>query len=213
MSITLSRKAGLRLVGVGVFGAAIVVAANGPGVFAGLKAEADTVANPLAATAGTLVLELDGAASFGAAISNMAPGDSGTRFIELKNSGTLGARNLKMKIATSGDDVLETGAKALQVKVESCSVPFGNDGSCTDQGGAATQFGTQAVSAYSAIQPFASAVTLDPEASIFLKVTTSLPNFDETTTNGTAPADTVQGKTAELVYTFEQAQNEAVATL
>ena len=34
-----------------------------------------------------------------------------------------------------------------------------------------------------------------------------------TTTNGTAPVDTVQGKSVNLVYTFQQAQNEAVATL
>ena len=211
MSITLTRKAGLRLLGVGVFGAAIVVAANGPGVFAGLKAEADTVANPLAATAGTLVLDLNGKADFATAISNMAPGDSGVRYIELKNTGTLGARNLKVKIATDGADVLETGAKALQIKVESCTVAFANDGSCTE--GGATQVISQAVSAYSTFNPFATAVTLDSEDSVFLKVTTALPEFDETTTNGTAPADGVQGKSVSLVYTFQQAQNEAVSTL
>ena len=212
MSITLSRKTGLRMAGVGVVGAAIIVAANGPGVFAGLKAEADTVANPLAATAGTLVLDLAGTADFATAISNMAPGDSGTRYIELKNSGSLGARNLKVKIATSGDDVLETGSKALEVKIESCSAAFVS-GACGDSGGAATQVAKQAVSSYSTFNAFAVPVTLAPAASTFLKVTTSLPEFDETTTNGTAPADGVQGKSVNLVYTFQQAQNEAVSAL
>lgn len=212
MSITLSRKAGLRLVGVGVFGAAIVVAANGPGVFAGLKAEADTVANPLAATAGTLVLDLNGKADFATAISNMAPGDSGSRYIELKNTGTLGARNLKVKIATDGADVLESGDKALRVKVESCSTAFVS-GVCGDNGGAATQVSNQVVSSYAAFNDFAVPVTLAPAASTFLKVTTSLPEFDETTTNGTAPSGTVQGASVNLVYTFQQAQNEAVSAL
>lgn len=212
MSITLSRRASLRLAGVGVIGAAIVVAANGPGVFAGLKAEADTVANPLAATAGTLVLDLNGKADFATAVSNMAPGDSGTRYIELKNTGTLGARNLKVKIATDGDDVLEAGEKALRIKVESCSVAF-VDGACGDNGGAAAQVTNQVVSAYSSFSDFAVPVTLAPEASTFLKVTTSLPEFDETTTNGSAPSGTVQGKTVNLVYTFQQAQNEAVSAL
>lgn len=212
MSITLSRKTGLRMAGVGVVGAAIIVAANGPGVFAGLKAEADTVANPLAATAGTLVLDLNGTADFATAISNMAPGDSGTRYIELKNTGTLGARNLKVKIATDGADVLETGDKALRIKVESCSTAFVS-GACGDSGGAATQVSNQVVSAYSAFNDFSVPVTLAPAASTFLKVTTSLPDSTETTTNGTAPADTVQGKTVNLVYTFQQAQNEAVSGL
>ena len=57
MSITKpSRKTTLRLAGVGVVGAAMLVAANGPGVFAGLKAEA-AVATPMAATAGTLLAQ------------------------------------------------------------------------------------------------------------------------------------------------------------
>lgn len=212
MSISLSRKAGLRMAGVGVIGAAVIVAANGPGVFAGLKAEADTVANPMAATTGTLVLALDGVASFDDAISGMAPGDSGVRYVQLNNTGTLGARNLKVKIAASGDSVLTTGDKALRVKVESCSVAFAA-GACSDAGGAATQVSNQVVSGLSTFASFAVPVTLDAGDSVFVKVTTSLPDADETTTNGTAPAGTVQGKSASLVYTFQQAQNEAVTAL
>jgi hypothetical protein len=210
MSIKLSRKANLRLAGVGVIGAAIIVAANGPGVFAGLKAEADTVANPMAANTGDLILALDGAASFATTIDNMAPGDSGTRYIRLDNTGSLGARNLKVKIATDGDDVLEAGDKALRIKVESCSVAF-VDGAC--DGGAATQVSNQVVSAYVAFNDFATPIVLDSGDSTFLKVTTSLPDANETTTNGNAPAGTVQGKTVNLVYTFQQAQNEVVASL
>lgn len=212
MSISLSRKAGLRLAGVGIIGAAVVVAANGPGVFAGLKAEADTVANPMAATTGTLVLALDGVASFDDSISNMAPGDSGVRYVQLDNTGSLGSRNLKVKIATTGDDVLETGDKALRIKVESCSVAFA-DGACGDSGGAATQVSNAVVSSYSTYVDFAVPITLDSGDSTFLKVTTSLPDADETTTNGNAPSGTVQGKSVNLVYTFQQAQNEVVASL
>ena len=75
------------------------------------------------------------------------------------------------------------------------------------------QVANQVVSAYADYNDFLVPVTLDAGASTFLKVTTTLPDTDETTTNGTAPSGTVQGKTVNLVYTFQQAQNEAVSAL
>lgn len=216
MRFSLSRSAGLRLTGLGIIGTSLLVAASGPGVFAGLKAEANTAINPMAATTGTLVVALDGTASFASSIANMKPGDSGIRYIRLDNTGTLAARSLKVKVDATGDAVLISGAKALTIKVDSCTQEF-TAGSCSGTG--STQIGATVVSGLASFTDFSGAPTLTAASnsattdSLWLKVTMALPDTDETTSNGSFPTGTVQAKSANLVFTFQEAQQEGVSTL
>lgn len=208
MSITKpSRKATIRLAGVGVIGASLLVAANGPGVFAGLKAEA-AVATPMAATTGTLKLDLANGAAFAANIDKLAPGDTVTRYVDLTNSGDLAAQALKFKVDTTGDAVLTTGAKAVTMSIKSCSVAWAS-GACS--GTEKNQASDTSVGSLGTMAAFANSVDLAAGDSIFLKVVFTLPSsIDETTTDGTAPAGTVQGKSATVKVTFQESQRTAV---
>ena len=208
MSITKpSRKTTLRLAGVGVVGAAMLVAANGPGVFAGLKAEA-AVPTPMAATTGTLKLDLTNGANFAAAIDKLAPGDTVTRYVQLTNSGDLAAQALKFKVETTGDAVLTSGAKSVTMSIKSCSVAWAS-GACS--GTEKSQAGDASVSTFSGMTAFSNSVDLDVAGSTFLKVVFTLPSsIDETTTDGTLPSGTVQGKSATVKVTFQESQRTAV---
>lgn len=209
MSITKpSRKSTLRLAGVGVVGAAMLVAANGPGVFAGLKAEA-AVATPMAATAGTLKLDLTNGANFAAAIDKLAPGDTVTRYVQLTNSGNLAAQALKFKVDATGDSVLTTGAKSVTMSIKSCTVAW-TTGACTG-GTEANQASDASVASFASMTDFSNSVSLDVNGSTYLKVVFTLPaSIDETTTDGTLPSGTVQGKTANLKVTFQESQRTSV---
>jgi hypothetical protein len=46
----------------------------------------------------------------------------------------------------------------------------------------------------------------------FLQVRIELPNQNETTVNGNLPANTVQGGSVDITYTFDLAQRVAVTT-
>lgn len=211
MSITKpSRKAGIRVAGIGVIGAAILVAANGPGVFAGLKAEA-VAANPMAATTGTLQLDLNGKAAFAANIDKLAPGDTVTRYVDLANSGTLAAQALKVKVEATGDAVLTSGAKSLTMQITSCDVAW-TSGACS--GTEKNQAPEASVATFSSMTDFTNSVDLAADnGALFLKVVFALPaSIDETTTDGTLPADTVQGKAASLKVTFQESQRTKVDT-
>ena len=203
-----SRPAALRIAGVTVVGAAIIVAANGPGVFAGLKATASTVNNPMAATTGTLklVINSDGVAAFSANVSDLAPGDTVSRNLELDNTGTLAGKALKMKVTPDdATSVLATGAKALTVTVASC----------TDNTYSSCSTSQVAATAISGLADFA-AFTNSPsmaknDGKAYLKITVGMPDVNEEVVDGTLPADTVQGKSINLTYTFQETQRDGAA--
>ena len=208
MSITKpSRRAALRIAGVSVIGASILVAATGPGVFAGLKATASTTGNPMKATSGTLklVINSSGIAAFSADVPDMAPGDSVSRNIELDNTGTLDGKALKMKVtADDASSVLATGDKALKVTVASCA--DSTYASCST-----AQISSTTIAGLADYVAFTSSPTMAKiSGKAYLKITVALPDTTEETVDGTLPAGTVQGKTLNLTYSFMETQRDAV---
>ena len=209
MSITKpSRRAALRAAGVTVVGAAILVAANGPGVFAGLKATA-TPANPMKATAGTLKLVVNnaGQAAFSADVTDLAPGDSVSRNIQLDNTGKLAGKDLKLKVTPSdAASVLATGSTALKITVASCT--DNTYASCST-----SQIPATAVSGLADYVAFSNSPTMAKETGkAYLKVTVELPDVSEETVDGTLPSGTVQGQSVNLTYTFQESQRTGVAS-
>jgi hypothetical protein len=209
MSITMpSRRAALRVAGVTVAGAAILVAANGPGVFAGLKATASTVNNPMKATTGSLklVVNSDGIATFAADVADLAPGDSVARNIELDNTGNLAGKALKMKVTPSdATSVLVTGNKALKVTVASCS-------DATYTSCSTSQIAETVVSGLADYAPFVNSPTMAKnDGKAYLKITVALPDTTEESIDGVLPDGTVQGKSVNLTYTFQETQRDGIA--
>lgn len=200
-----SRPAALRVAGVTVVGAAILVAANGPGVFAGLKATASTVNNPMKATSGTLKLEINsaGLAAFSADVADLAPGDTVSRNIELDNTGNLAGKALKFKVTPDdATSVLATGAKALKVSVASCTDDTYS--SCST-----SQITSTVVSGLSDYVAFSNSPTMAKSTGkAYLKLTVELPDVTEESTNGALPDGTVQGKTLNLTYSFQETQRD-----
>jgi hypothetical protein len=210
MSITKpSRRAALRVAGVTVVGAAVLVAANGPGVFAGLKATASTVNNPMKASSGTLKLVINsaGVASFSADVADLAPGDSVARTLELDNTGNLGGKALKMKVTPSdATSVLVIGDKALKVTVASCT--DATYASCST-----SQIAATAVTGLADYVAFTNSPTMvKNDGKAYLKITVALPDTAEESVDGVLPDGTVQGKTVNLSYTFQETQRDAVAS-
>jgi len=169
-------------------------------VFAGLNAVAN---NPVAqgVSSGTLSLTMSAnGAGFSSAISNMAPGDVVNRYVALTSGGTLAT-----KLTTDS-------ANGLQVTVKSCSVAW-NATAGTCGGTTTTLLASSPISGLTSAAP-GSLVTgaIASNTTYNLQVSTQLPNQSETTTNGTFPANTIQGLTANLTWNFTEAQRTATTT-
>lgn len=209
---SLRKGAALRVASVSLVTASALVIGNSAGVFAALTA---TTSNPAgqSVSSGTLSLTMaSGAdsAGFSTSITNLAPGDSESRYVDLTNGGSLDAQSLTLAIAATGDAALVTDGvspvttKALTVTVASCSVPWTvATGVCS--GTASTEIPATTLSDFSTAQGFGNGDMATLEVR-FLKITTTLPDQDEVTVDGAAPANTVQGKSASLVFTFSEAQ-------
>jgi Camelysin metallo-endopeptidase len=209
------RPAWRPLVGAVAGGALLVTA--GFGVWASLNATAFNT-TPQSINSGTLSLTVaDNGAGFTSAISNMAPGDVVNRYVDLTNGGTLAAQALTMGIAATGSSVLITdgttpATKALRVSINSCSTSWTpTTGVCSGSGTVGSLLSATPLSALStaASLPVAS---LASGAVQHLQVVVALPDQTETTTNGAAPATTIQGATASLTYTFNEGQRTATTT-
>ena len=203
-----SRRAALRIAGASIVIASVVVAANGPGIFAGLKATASTAANPMQATSGTLKLVVNGSgiAAFSADVPDLAPGDSVSRTIQLDSTGTLDGRALRLKVTPDdASSVLATGEKALRITVASCT--DGTYSSC-----ATSQIPSTPVSGLADFVAFSNSPTMAKgNGRAFLKITVALPDTTEETVDGVLPAGSVQGKALNLSYAFTMTQRDAVA--
>lgn len=196
--------------------AAVAVAGlliTGGGVYAGLNAVAtNTTAETV--NAGTLSLTMaDNGTGFSQNISNMAPGDVVNRFVDLTNAGTLAAQNLTLAVADGNSSILSTNAtKGLLVTVSSCTSAWVVAGGTATCGDALKPNGTQIFSAPMAsmgTQTLASGALTGP---YHYEISLTLPDQNETTTNGTPPATTVQGATAALTWTFGETQRAATTT-
>lgn len=188
---------------------AVGLSLTGAGVYAALSAQAtNTTAESI--SSGTLSLRLSaatGSAGFDQAISNLAPGDTVNRYIELDNDGSLAAQGLTLKAADTVNSRLTTDAAAgLQVSVKSCPTLWAA-GVCA----APTTLVSTSVSALKA-----TAATLlsgaVPAGVQHLQVSVSLPDASEVTVNGVKPANSIQGLSANLTWTFTEAQRDGATS-
>lgn len=190
----------------------------GFGVWAGLDATAFN-SSPQSIDSGTLSLTLaDNGDGFTQSITNMAPGDVVNRYVDLTNGGSLDAQGLTLAVTATGDAALITDGtspattKALTVAVSSCSTSWtASTGVCSSTGTVTSLLTATTLSALSSANSLISG-SITAGAVEHLKVAVQLPDQSETTTNGTAPTTTIQGKSASLTYTFDEAQRTATTT-
>jgi hypothetical protein len=224
-----------RLVAIGLIGvsAAAVITS---GVFASLNATA-TNTTPEAVKDGTLSLTLaqtgtslglttqtTGTVAAGSLL-NLAPGDTVNRYVTLTNgvskdaalatgvTGGIDAKNLTLAIAATGTPTMITDGsapatnKALQVTVNSCTVPW-SAGVCSAP---TVEIASTMLGTFSAAKPLATASWLAGDVK-FLQVSITLPDQAETTVNGQTPTPTVQGGIVNLSYTFTEVQRDKIVT-
>jgi spore coat-associated protein N len=193
--------------------AAVGIAITGAGVYAALNATAFNT-SPEQVTSGTLKLDMaangDG---FSQSVSNLAPGDVVNRYVDLSNDGTLAAKDITLAVSDSGSSLLSTdSSKGLHVTVVQCSggtfTP--TTGACS--GAPSTLVNNMALSSMVSTPQSVVAGAIAVGAAYHFKVSLTLPDQNETTTNGTLPAGTIQGLTANLTWTFSESQRTATTT-
>lgn len=191
-----------------------ILAISATGVLAALGATAFN-STPQRAEAGTLSLTMaNNGAGFSSAVSGLAPGDVVQRYVDLTNGGTLAAQGLTLAVTSSATNPLTvdgTTTRALRVAVNGCTGGTWNPatGACS---GTVTPLMAAApvgsLTTPASLVPGAIAVG----AVIRLQVVLTLPDQDEVTTNGVAPATTIQGQSAGLTFTFTERQRAASQT-
>jgi hypothetical protein len=191
------------------------LAVTGTGVFAALTATAfNTTAQTV--SSGTLKLILaDNGDGFTQSVSNLAPGDIVNRFVDVSNTGTLIGKDLTLSVADSASTLLSTDAtKGLHVTVIQCTSGTwtpGTSGTCAG-GTTSTLVNNAALATISGTPQSVVSGAIAVNAAYHLKISLTLPDQSETTTNGTLPAGTIQGLTANLTWTFSEAQRVATTT-
>jgi hypothetical protein len=190
--------------------AAAGLSATGAGVYAGLNAVASNTEN---ITSGTLELTLaNNGVGFSQSITNLAPGDVVNRYVDLTNGGTLDASNLTLAV-TGGTTLLTTSAtKGLTVTVTGCSIAWiPATGIC---GGTTSPMlaSTPVANIGSGTPGTVVAGSLAKGTVWHLQVSLQLPDQNETTTNGTLPANTIQGLSDNVTIQFGESQRAATTT-
>ena len=200
-------------------GSAIVIsvaAIAGQSVLATLNATAfNTVAENV--DSGTLRLNLtDNGAGFSQSIANLAPGDVVNRYVTLKNDGTLDGQSLSLKTSQTGtptlisDGVNGSTNKGLTLTVTGCSVAWtAATGACS--GTTSSELVTTTIGSLTSPVNLSSGV-MNSNTFRYLKMSIQLPDQNETTVNGALPANTVQGGSVAITYTFNLAQRTATTT-
>jgi hypothetical protein len=194
--------------------AAAVLALTGSSVYAQLSAVATSTSS---VTTGTLklVLAADGtSAGLPETINNMAPGDVYNVYVNLDNTGTLAsAAGMTLGAAASPSNVLTTDAtRGLALTITQCSVAWSGSGTCSGS--------TTSILASTPLASFGSPVSLSNVPALaastgalaHLQFSLALPSASETTTNGTLPANTIQGLSTTVTWTFTETQRAATTT-
>lgn len=201
---------GVTLVLAGLLGISL---ANGS-VSALLQAESkNTSAQSI--TSGTLkVIQANNGVGFSSTISDMAPGDVVNRYVNYTNSGTLASKSLRLKVADASPTLLSSDAtRGLQLVVTDCSVAWtSTTGSC---GGTTTQVLSSPLASLGSDTAFTGITTLAENGGMLhLQFSLTLPNAanNETTVNGTLPANTIQGLTSALTWTLSETQRDATTS-
>jgi len=199
--------AGLLTTSVGLLAAA--------GVYAGLSA---TATGAEQVTSGTLNLTLspDVGVGFSNFTAKMAPGDTDNVYVNMNNTGTLAsAAGMTLSVGGTPSNALTNGTVAgegLTVTATQCSVAWTlATGTCS--GTTTPILATTQVSALSTPVALSNIPALVAATGQVAHVQVQLGLVaTETSTNGVAPASTVQGLTTTLNYTFTELQRTGVAT-
>lgn len=215
MRITKVRQSSWRAIAGAVITISIAAIA-GQSVIASLNATAfNTVAQGI--NSGTMKLDLANSGNgFGQSISNLVPGDTVNRYVTLTNSGTIDGIGLTLKTAQTGtatlinDGTSPATNKALRLSVKGCSVAWNTStGACS--GTETTELAPTQIGALGTATALTSS-TMASGAVKYLQMKIELPDQNETTINGVLPANTVQGGTVNVTYTFDLAQRLATTT-
>ncbi|ATE53797.1 MULTISPECIES: TasA family protein [Actinosynnema] len=210
---TRTRRSVWRPVAFAAIGGSVLVA-MGVGVYATLLATAANV-TPESVTDGTLRLTMAAqGAGFDQAVTNVAPGDTINRYVDLTNSGTLDGQAMTLQVAATGASTLITdgaSTRALRVSVTSCNGGTWNPTTGVCSG---TTAALLAATPLSSLTSNASLIAGSISAGSVqrLRVSLNLPDQNETTVNGALPANTVQGQSVNLTYTFGQTQRTATTS-
>lgn len=201
---------GATLVLAGLLGISL---ANGS-VSALLQAESkNTSAQSI--TSGTLkVIQANNGVGFSSTISDMAPGDVVNRYVNYTNSGTLASKALRLKVSDASPTLLSSDAtRGLQLVVTDCSVAWTpSTGAC---GGTTTQVLSSPLASLGSDTAFTGITTLAENGGVLhLQFALTLPNAanNETTVNGSLPANTIQGLTSALTWTLSETQRDATTS-
>lgn len=185
------------------------------GVYAGLSATA-TGAESVTSGSLNLTLSPDVGVGFSNFPGKMAPGDTDNVYVNLDNTGSL-ASAAGMTLAVSGapSNALTNGSvvgEGLTVTATQCSVAWTlATGVCS--GTTTAILTTTQVSSLSTATALSNIPALVASTGQVAHVQVSLGLVaTETSTNGVAPASTVQGLTTTLTYTFTEQQRTGVAT-
>jgi spore coat-associated protein N len=189
------------------------------GVYAGLNAVA-TNTTPQAVTSGTLKLTMaNNGVGFSQSVTDLAPADVVNRFVDLTNGGTLDAQSLTLAVADATPTKLTTDAtNGLHVSVLACTSAawvvnsVTNTATCADVGGATTVVSNAALATIASTPATLVAGAVAHGNVYHYEISLTLPNQNETTTNGTLPGGTIQGLAASLTWTFNEAQRTATTT-
>ena len=206
-----TRRAAWRPLALATIGGAVLVT-MGVGVWATLSATASNV-DPQDVSTGTLELTMTPeGAGFTQSISGLAPGDVVNRYVDIANSGSLDGQALTLAVTGTGATALTTDAtRGLTVTVTECV-----DGSWTATSGVCSGT-TSVLVSDKPVANFGTATslvsgTVDAGDTRNLQVSVKLPDQNETTVNGALPADTIQGLSTALTYTFAESQRAAATS-
>lgn len=216
MSLSLPATGATRRVTPGRLALASAVAVVGlvltsMAVFAGLNANAT---NTTAQTINSGTLELtyaDNGAGFTSVAAKMAPGDVVNRYVDLTNGGSLDGKTLTLSATDSTPTKLSTDAtNGLQVAVVECvnGVWTSTTGACSGTTNAVASGSLNSL----ASTPFALASNIGNGVTLHYKISLTLPDQNETVTNGALPSNTIQGLTANITWTFNELQRNASTT-
>ena len=203
-------------------GAVIVIsvaAIAGQSVLASLNATAfNTSAQNI--NAGTMKLKFDTTTTrttFTQPITNLVPGDVVYRYITLENNGTIDGKDLKLSLGTAAGNtatlINDVGtSKALRLTVTSCPIAWTINNNIATCATPSEEISVRTIGSLSAPATFALNPILASTNSRYLQMKIELPDQNETTLNGALPANTIQGGSVDLTYTFDLAQRTAQPT-
>ncbi|HUC38344.1 MAG TPA: TasA family protein [Acidimicrobiales bacterium] len=193
-----------------------VLGLTGAGVYAGLNATATSTS---AVTSGTLLMTLSAdapSAGLPETISNMAPGDVYNVYVNVNNTGTLAsAAGMTLGAAASPVNALTNGSvsgEGLSVSITQCSVAW-VAGSCSLPATTTTILASTPLSSFGSAQSLSNVPSLAATSGSLahLQFSVTLAGT-ETSNNGTLPAQTIQGLTTTITWTFTELQRTATTT-